>query len=525
MMRLLTFIRINIMERFLQKHNSRIVGVLSGFDRMLFRGVLRSITFVNGMQRFLCSQHVFTKDFGRFAKELSSQLKEHAQAVAARAKRPYLYLSSTNISKEDLVQSILERDGITEGLVCVLACVESCQSFGLRRDQERKWLSLATSLRKGLYVYFYYVDHEFGLLHIRLQTWLPCPVQICLNGREYLARQLAKAGIGYQKHDNCFTHIDDLPRAQQIMDRLARRKWPRLLKTLARSINPLVGAKCGLSLRDYYWTLRQGEWATDVLFGDAGYLQEIYPALVQHALVHFSCRRVLRFLGRRTTRGFVGKACSNYQDSSEGISIKHWVDENSIKMYNKAGNLLRIETTINNPRRFYVRRWVTRKGRRCLIWAQLRKGVVDLPRRAEIAHAANQRYLQALALVNPPQPVRRILDPISQRIVHQGRPYRALRPITKEEANIFRILLDGAFHIQGFRNADLRRILDPGAEGDPVRRRQSAGRITRYLRLLRAHGLIRKVTHTRYYRATNRGIQAMTTAIHLRQSDLRQYAA
>lgn len=492
---------------------------------MLFRGILRSITHLSGMKRFLCSQHVFTKDFGPFVQRLSSQLKEHAQAVAAKAKRPYLYVPSTNISKEDLVQSILERDQISEGLVCVLSCVESCQTFALHRDRERKLLSLVAGLRKCLHLYFYYVDPEFGLIHIRLQTWLPFPVQVCLNGREYLARQLAKAGISYEKHDNCFTSIADLPRAQQIMDRLVSRKWGRLLKALARRINPLVGAKVGLSLRDYYWTLRQGEWASDVMFRDSAALQEIYPDLVQHALLHFGCQHVLRFLGRRTRRGFVGKARSEYHQRAEGICIKHWIDENSIKMYNKAGSILRVETTINNPRRFYVRRWVNRKGQRCLIWAQLRKGVVDLPRRAQLSAAANQRYLQALALVNPPQPVSRILDPVSRRVVDHGRSYRPLRPITKDEAKLFHLLLDGAFRIQGFRNADLRAILDPDATSDPLRLRQASGRITRYLRLLRAHRLIRKVTGTRYYRVTDRGTQVMTTALQLRETDFSRLAA
>jgi hypothetical protein len=508
-----------MMERFLQRHSKAILGVVSGFDRMLFRGILRSITHLRGMQGYLWSQHVLNKDFASFVHKVSSDLKEHAQGVAEQAKRPYIYVASSNVSKEELVQSILEKNPLSEGLVCVLACVETCQTFALRRDRERKLLSLITGIRKCLHLYFYYLDREFGLVHIRLQSWFPFPVQVCLNGREYLARQLTKAGIGYDKHDNCFTRIDDLPRAQQIMDRLAKRKWPRLLKNLARRINPLVGAKSPLNLPDYYWTLRQGEWATDILFRAQASLDDIYPTLVQHAILHFGSRHVLRFLGRRTRRGFVGEARSECQHRPEGVCIKHWIDENSIKMYNKAGSVLRVETTINNPRRFYVRRWVSRKGRRCLIWAQLRKGVVDLPRRAEISHAANERYLEALALVNPPQPVSRILDPISRRIVHQNRPYRALRPITKDEAHFFRLLLDGAYRIQGFRNTDLRRLLHPDAESDPLRRRQSSGRITRYFRLLRAHGLIRKVTGTRYYRVTDRGTQVMTTALELRASN------
>jgi len=295
------------------------------------------------------------------------------------------------------------------------------------------------------------VDRDFGLIHIRLQTWLPFPIQVCLNGREYLARQLTKAGIGYEQRDNCFVRIDDLPRAQAILDRLVKRKWPRWLRVLGRRHNPLVNAVSGLRLHDYYWTVRQGEWASDVMFTDAAALREVYPTLVQHAIMQFDAQHVLRFLGRRTNARFNGEVRSDLKHRPEGICVKHWVEENSIKMYDKHGSILRIETTINNPRRFAVRRGVTRKGQRCTAWVPMRKSVADIPRLVQVSQAANQRYLQALALVSPPQPAHRVLDPVSRRIIKEGRPYRALRPISPEEAAWFRLLLSGAFRIQGFR--------------------------------------------------------------------------
>lgn len=513
------------MERFLERHRDRIVGVLSGFDRLLFRGTLRSISHLTGMDIFLSSQGVLYKDFGRFAQRLSERLKNHAEAVAAKAGRPYLYLESSATPKEELARQVMERDHVGAGLVCVLSCVEPCQTFSIRRQREQRRLGLVAGPRKCLHVYFYYVDREFGLMHVRLQTWLPFAVQVCLNGREYLARQLDRAGIGYEQRDNCFVRIDDLPRAQRLLDRLVQRNWARTLKALARRVNPLVGSRAGLDVRDYYWTVRQGEWATDVLFATETALREIYPTLVQHALRHFGCQDVLRFLGRRTNRRFNGEVTSASPQRPEGICLKHWVEENSIKMYDKQGRVLRIETTINQPRRFKVRRRVTRNGRPVLAWAPLRKGVADLPRLAEVSQAANQRYLQALALVNPPRPVHQLLDPVSRRVVHERRPYRALRPITPEEAKVFQVLLNGAFRIQGFRNPDLRKLLDPDAERDPLGRRRASGRVTRYLRLLRAHGLIRKVSRTRYYRLTDKGTQVMTTAQHIRQTDLSRLPA
>jgi hypothetical protein len=515
----------NIMERFLERHPSRIVGVLSGFDRMLFRGTLRSICHLTGMDRFLSSQRVLYKDFGAYVNQLSEQLKDHAESVARRAGRPFRYVASAEESKEEIARKVLEENPIQEGLVCVLTCVEPCRTFSIRKDPARKRLRLVGEPRKCLRVYFYYVDRDFGLMHIRLQTWLPFPIQVCLNGREYLARQLTKAGIGYEQRDNCFVRIDDLPRAQAILDRLVKRKWPRWLRLLGRRHNPLVGATTGLRPHDYYWTLRQGEWATDAMFTDAAALHEICPALVRHAIEQFDSQQVLRFLGRRLHARFNGEVRSELKHRPEGICVKHWVEENSIKMYDKQGSILRIETTINNPRRFAVRRGATRQGRRCVAWVPMRKSVADIPRLTQVPQAANQRYLQALASVNPPQPAAQVLDPVSRRVVQQGRSFRALRPVSPEEAAWFRILLNGAFRIQGFRNRQVRRLLFPTAEQDPVARKQSSGRVTRFIRLLRAHGLVRKVPGCRYYRVTDKGTQVMTSAQTLRLSNIACLAA
>lgn len=513
------------MERFLQRHTYQIVGVLSGFDRVLFRGTLRSLSYLSGMDKFLGSQGVLYKGFGAFAERLSEQVKAQAEAIARQHQRPLRYLESAQQSKEDIAQAIMNQDGIREGLVCVLTCVEPCHSYFLRKDKERKLLHLAKGPRKCLHVYYYFVDREFRLMHVRVQTWLPFPIQVCLNGREYLARQLDKAKIGYEKRDNCFAHIDDLKRAQKILDRLVQRKWPKYLKALAKRVNPLLLPQSGLSLRDYYWTWRQGEYATDVLFKDTASLKAIYPRLVRHALTMFACRDLLRFLGRRVNSRFPGEVTTEYHERIEGVCVKHWVEENSIKMYDKQGSVLRIETTINNPRRFKVYRWVTRQGKRCQAWLPMRKAVTDLPWLVQGCQATNQRYLEALADVEVTPAVHEVLDPVSRPIQRDGRVYRGLRPVTAEEAALFACLLNGKYRLHGFRNADVRQVLCPQVSNDPKQRRAACGRASRYLRLLRAHGLTRKVPRTHCYRLTRYGTQVMATALKFRQTPVCLLAA
>jgi len=360
---------------------------------------------------------------------------------------------------------------------------------------------------------------------VRLETWLPSSIQVSVNGREYLARRLEKARIGFEKRDNCFTRIDDLKRAQGMLDDLMSREWERFLNALARRVNPLRDADRGWELRGYYWTIRQSEVATDVMVRTAAALEEIYPRLVGHASEGFRCKDVLRFLGRRLTAAKTEEVTSELRELAEGVRIKHRVGENSIKMYDKQKGVLRIETTINNPRPFRAAREMIRDGRPGVEGLPMRKGLADMARRVEISRAANQRYLEALAVGGEPAPTRKVLDPLSKRVQKEGRPYRALRPIAPEDNDLFAAVMRGEHLLDGFRNRDLREAIAPGVRPRSARGRSVAGRGTRYVRLLRAHGLIRKVPRTQLDRITPKGHHAMTTALKLRELDVPGIAA
>ena len=508
------------MERFSKRHEGRIKGIISGFDRILFKGSLRSISSHRMMRIYLFSRHILLKDFSHWAERLSGVIKDHAKSYAEAQRRPYRYLESSQISKEEVARAIAAKDNIEKGLVCVLSCVEPSRSFKVGPDRKSKQLEIRAADRPCLHLYFYYIDREFGLMHVRLQTWLPFTIQVCLNGWEWLARRLDKAGIGYEKRDNCFAHIDNLPRAQEIMDTLITRKWVPWLNLLAKRVNPCLAPEHGLAVRPYYWSMRESEYATDVIFKDAPSLRSLYPALIAHAIHNFSAKDVMRFLQKRLTVRFNGEIRTDLKTRVQGTRIKHWVDENSIKMYDKQGCVLRIETTINNPRRWRVWRRTTRKGRRCMDWIQMRRGVADIPRRAQLSRNANERYLEALSVVGQPLPCHTLLDPVSKRLQRDGRYYRPLHPVGPNDAKLFRAISSGEYLLHDFRNKDLRQHLFPEADKDPVTRRKSSARISRILRLLRAHGLISKVSKSHCYRITSRGHQVMGMSLQLRQTNL-----
>jgi hypothetical protein len=272
--------------------------------------------------------------------------------------------------------------------------------------------------------------------------------------------------------------------------------------------------------------MRQSEYATDIMFKDQQCLEEIYPALIRYAIEELGTEDVLRFLSRAKRSHFQGEVRTSFQRRGEGVRIRHWVRENSVKMYNKAGNILRIETTINNPNRFKVRRRNKVNGKEVVRWMDMRKGIADVCRRVEVSRAANERYLEALAVVGEPTPSHKLLDTVSKRVVGPNKTmYRALRPISPGESHLFQAVLKGEHHIQGIRNEDIRKSLYPDSENDKATRRKHSARSTRHLRLLQAHHLVYRVPTTNYYRVTKKGHDIMGTALRFRETDLALLAA
>src|ERR1700680_1079498 len=166
------------MNEFIKKHASMIVGHLSGFDRVRFRGTIPMLTAVPGVVACLkdCTGSGRLTGVKVFALNLTERLRASVEQVAPAARRPSRYLASSVLSKEDLVQELLARENISQGLVCVLSCVEPCRSFEIHRDRHKKWIDLVPALRKCLYWYLYFIDPLLGLCHVRIQSWLPFTV-------------------------------------------------------------------------------------------------------------------------------------------------------------------------------------------------------------------------------------------------------------------------------------------------------------------------------------------------------------
>lgn len=504
------------MKTFLANHGAKSSSPLSCFDRVIFKGYL-PLTYARAVDVLLYRCGLLIKDFKRVVPQWSDRLVEHARAFAKRHSRPFRYLQQ-RVRKEDLARQIAETDRLVQGLVAIFMVLEPCQSFRVAFGESQP--RLVPARRKCRFLYFYFLDRDFGLMHVRIQTWLPFTVQIYVNGHEWLAQQLDHRKIRYGRLDNAFTWIADPARAQQLADRFARQRWARVLGMFARRVNPLL--KDLLADMNYYWVADQAEYATDLPFRERNDLQALYPALLQHATLCFGADDIMTFLGRKLTGNFQGEIGNDYKGRRHpGARVKHRMKENTLKMYDKGGIVLRVETVINRPGEFKVRRRKRRRdGRQCIGRFPLTKGVAYLWRYAEVARAANHRYLDALAAVPDPADASRLVGGACEPATYRGRRCRPLNPLRAQEQALFRAVLRGEHLLGGFRNRDLVSHLYPTACDDRDERRRRSVRISRMLQLLRAHRLIAKLPNTQRYRVTAAGRVLMVSTIYFREQDL-----
>ncbi len=331
--------------------------MIDGFDRIVFRGWLGQFCHEEGMKGFLASQNVLLKEFEQFAKSLTGVLCRDAETAAAQLHGKVHNLPSPGESKEKLAQKYMADRNVRFGPICVLSALEPCWTWEVRRSRERKHpQQFRRKLTKCLHYYHYFSDRRFGFGHVRVQSWFPFQVRVCLNGREWLGRRLDDYRLRYERADNSFPWIASPERAQELMDQFLTLAWPKVLDEVAVAANPMLGAFVEQLGQGLYWTTWQAEWATDVMFKDAASLAECYPSFVRYAMENLKSADVMRFLSRKLVPQYQGEITSDFKKRVEGIRVKHWAGFNSMKLYDKFGRILRPELTVNDPGQFKVRR-------------------------------------------------------------------------------------------------------------------------------------------------------------------------
>ena len=423
------------MKSFLSRFGSLVLFVLSGFDRLRLVGESRLLNHGLGVQSYLWQQRVLFKDFPRHAQELTENLRAATAALANEQDVPLCYLNSPDIDKEAKALELARLQPQRLGRIAVLSCVESCSTYHLRKNKNGL-IEPRQEAGHCLHYYHYFQHQRRGLCYVRMQSWrmqswFPFSIRIGLNGRRWLFQQLRQRGLDFDHQDNLLLREADPARAQALLDEQTRSDWPTLLQELVQPIHPLWSYLHDAARTPYYWMTEQSEWATDFVFRSPADLALWYPRWLRHGIDTLSCKDVLRFLGKKVpVHGYGGcdqEATIDLRTRQEGTRLKFWYGANSLKIYDKQGQALRSETTINDPKGFKVFR--TKEGEAedaTKSWQPLRKGVADLPRRAEISHAANQRLSDSLAQVADTTPLGKLLEPLCQPTTdNHGRRIRA----------------------------------------------------------------------------------------------------
>jgi hypothetical protein len=488
------------LSSFLTAFASLISWSLSSFDRVIFKGYLplsRPYEFEWFVDRVL---KVRRDDFiKKIAPEWSQRLVEHAQNTAKGSQRVYEFRSG-DIDKDVWAKEQLRQNPVRLGLVGVLCVMEACSTYKIASGEGRPRFTRRQVPQRVLYYYF--VDKDLGLMHVRLQTWAPFTCQVYVNGHNYVARQLKKKGLAFEQVDNAFVQLSDPSVTQRIANRFAKLPWPKILERYAHRVNPLLDKE--LRRASHYWVTDQAEYATDIRFHNPKHLSVLFRCLLDYALLTFSPKKIFSYLGRKWHERFDGEVQTHYRSVRDpGTCIKHLMKRNWLKMYDKLGLMLRVETVINQPGEFKIYRdchhrdGTTTKG-----WFAMGKGVGNLHHYQRHALACNQRYLDALAEVNNPLPSYDDLKELTERRRDKGRSSAGFNPAREEEARLFAAVLAGDHIAQGFRNKDIRAVLYPDPHRGP--RRQSAA-VGRQLKRLQVRGLVEKVSRTRRWRVTEQG--------------------
>jgi hypothetical protein len=349
-------------------------------------------------------------------------------------------------------------------------------------------------------------------------------MHVGFNGRDWLAQQMTQAGLGYTKKDNSFTWIEDWAAAQGLCNEQLKTDWAALLDGWAEQSHPWLEKLLPCAV-PYYWAVQEAEYATDIVFASPEDLQRFFPQFVRHACEQMQATDVLRYFGYAVRkdglprRGMAGEVKTTIQELLQGTCVKHRYAENLLKMYDKMMQILRLENLLLNVRDFKVFR--TREGDPDgpQEYLRLRKGVADIHRRAEVGRKINDRYAAALATVKETKPLGELTKGLGQRVEWKGRKVRAINPLAAEDVKLLEAVNRGEFVLNGFRNADLRALLFAKTSATPEEAKRQSAKVTRLLRLLRAHGVIQKVPKTHRYQLTPAGRNQLTALLAARHAN------
>jgi hypothetical protein len=487
-----------------EKYKERLAGVLHCYDRIVLTGSLYPLCFAQGMTKYLYRHEIRIFDYAQFAAPLREEIRTNAERIALEQGLSIEFVRKNNFRKEDRIQAILKKRGSHPGLVHIFSAMEPCTSYQPWHDKRTGKTFLKPTTAKCLHYYFYFVDSDLGLCYVRVPTWCPFRLQFYCNGHSWLATQLQRQGVAYEQQDNAFVQIADWSLANQLAEQIDIKALHAHLDAFAQQYCPVI-QKLNLT---YQWSIWQAEFATDLVFKKFQDLQAFYPLLLETLIHSVKPTDIATFLGRKLHGNYQGEMGNRFNVRRLGTRLKHSMGAVSIKLYDKFALILRIEVTVNDVSFFpHYRTVIHRDGQREKEWAKMKKTIYSLAPLRQLLLAANQRYLKFISDIETPAVGVAVLNRVTASQVEKDHHYKGFNLLAEADAWILRTLVRGEFAISGLTSRAFRQLLI----------NKTAGQVSRLLKRLRVHGLIKKVgKHYKYY-LTDLGRQVATMTLKLRE--------
>jgi hypothetical protein len=420
------------------------------------------------------------------------RIRENAQALAAEHGAAIEHIAKAHIRKEDVVAKVLAARGDAPGLVHVISAMEACATYQPWHDKASGRTFLRPDTTKCLHYYFYWMDRELGLIYVRVPTYCPFRLQVYCNGHSWLAKRLLREGIEFVAADNAFVRIADFVRAQELADTFKPELLHRHLDRYAQACCPVLDVFAQV----YHWSIMQAEYSTDLVFKSEQILRHLYEQLAREAVLCVKAEQVATFLGKKITPQLAAEIGSRLSTRIEGTCIKHKFDSCSIKIYDKFARILRIETTTNDVSFFKHHRKVEhRSGRATREVAPLKKSIYSLVDLREILLGCNQRYLAFLSSLDDHSSGSRLLERVTLPKPDGDRSFKGVNFFDTIDQSLLRAVQRPEFNIHGLARRDLMRLLPE----------LTPSSLSRQLRRLRVHGLLKRAANTYRYYLTRSG--------------------
>ena len=492
------------MKNFVERHNTKIKGIISCFDRIVLSGTIPGICYAEGMTSLLFKKDIRIFDYTDFVEPMREEIRLNAEKLAEENGLEIDFIRKKNFRKEDRIKDIIKQRGLHPGLVHIFSAMEPCTAYKPWHNKKTHKTYLKTVPGKCLHYYFYFITADLGLCYLRVPTWAPFRLQFYCNGHNLLASRLSKKNIDFQMLDNVFVQIDNFDKAQKFADDINVKRLHRQLDRIVRKYCPIIRH----FTNNYHWSFMQLEYATDIIFKRKSDLKPIYDEIVRTAIHSVKTENIATFLGRKLHGGYQDEMGNNFNTRIEGTCIKHRMGKVAIKMYDKFGIVLRVETVANDVSFFkHHRRVEHRDGTWEMKTAPLKKSIYSFPMLVDLMKASNRRYIEFISAIDDPSGGIKDLNKISRSVKEDDRSYRGFNLFDGDDLELFSAIIRGEFNISGFSNKSLRKVIK-GKKGHQV---------SRLLKRLRKHGLIKKIGNTYKYYLTALGRRVTATALKLRE--------